>query len=255
MHLTFNPRAHALVYQVQRNLETFDRVGDEALLRTVGPNGRLEGPERSLRRAHAAGELEVLGRWTLATASAQAARLADRGSRTPIAVNLSAGQLYRGLPGELAALLEGRGLDTGALVLELTEDQPLDQPGLDVLTELSERGFQLAVDDLGRDFANLDRLVLPVRWSQLKLDRGLVRRACDDAARASSAARAVVRHVAALGRELGCVVIAEGLESEHDIARVLSLGVTVGQGYGLGLPVPGPVVEEDVLLDGLTLSD
>jgi EAL domain-containing protein (putative c-di-GMP-specific phosphodiesterase class I) len=245
---TFDAHAHTLFYQPQLDLLSRTRVGDEALLRALGPDRRLHGPQRTLSRAHAAGELEAVARWTLDVATAQAAALAAAGWRTPIAVNLSPGQLFPELPDMLHALLDARSLPRSALVIELTEDQPLDDAAAHVLVALSEAGQPLALDDLGHAFANLDRVVLPVRWSQLKLDRALVRRACDGHA----AAGAVVRAVAGLGRELGALVIAEGLESPRDVAMTLTLGVTVGQGYGLGAPVPGAVLAEDALLDGPT---
>ncbi len=132
------------------------------------------------------------------------------------------------------------------LVLEVTEHSPVaDYAALRAAVAELNHGARLAVDDAGAGFASL-RHIIELHPDFVKLDIGLVRGLDADTARQSIIAGMV--HFAAT---TGCVLIAEGVETEEERTALLHLGVTLGQGYLFGRPqpeVPVPSGAEPVLV-------
>jgi len=132
------------------------------------------------------------------------------------------------------------------LVVELTEHQPVeDYVELDVaLTRLREHGVRVAVDDVGSGFASF-RHVTRVNPEILKLDRSLVSGIDEDPVRQSLAAAIV-----GFAREVGAIVVSEGIESQDELSCLVDLSVGCGQGFFLARPelgrvearVPEPVI-------------
>ena len=120
------------------------------------------------------------------------------------------------------------------LVLELTEHDPVaDYPALlEVLEPLRALGMRLAVDDAGAGFASL-RHISALKPDLVKLDISFVRDLGGD-----PVYQAAARSIADLSRAIGATTIAEGIETEAERAAVAELGVTLGQGYLLGRPLP-----------------
>ena len=128
-------------------------------------------------------------------------------------------------------------VDAGAgprLVLELTEhEQVADYDVLiAALADARAGGVRLAVDDTGSGFASLQH-VTRLRPDILKLDMAFVRGVHRDPAR-----RAVARDLLAVARDLGAVLVAEGVEEAAELGEQLRLGALVGQGFHLGRPGP-----------------
>lgn len=118
------------------------------------------------------------------------------------------------------------------LVLEMTEHQAVDQYD-DVrnsMQAMRARGIRIAIDDVGAGYASLHH-VLQLEPDIIKIDRKLVDGAADDRAR-----RSVIRGFVALARDLGAMVIGEGVERQTDLEVLEDLGVDAGQGYLLGRP-------------------
>jgi EAL domain-containing protein (putative c-di-GMP-specific phosphodiesterase class I) len=123
------------------------------------------------------------------------------------------------------------------LVVEITEHQPVDDyaalsASLDRLREL---GIRVAVDDVGSGFASF-RHVTRVNPDILKLDRTLVCGIDDDPVRQSLAAAIV-----AFARDVGAVVVSEGIENESELCCLKGLAVGCGQGFYLARPNLGAV--------------
>jgi PAS domain S-box-containing protein len=117
------------------------------------------------------------------------------------------------------------------LVVEVTEHQAVeDYPAFRAAVASLRRGTRLAVDDAGTGFASL-RHILELRPAFVKLDRWLVSGLEDDEAR--QAMIVGLRHFA---RHTGCLLIAEGIETDRELAAVRSLDIRLGQGYALGRP-------------------
>jgi PAS domain S-box-containing protein len=125
------------------------------------------------------------------------------------------------------------GLRARPLVLEITEHEPIEAYG--PLREAVLRlgpDIRLAVDDAGAGVANFHHLV-ELRPDFVKIDAGLVRGVDLDVGR-----QAVVAGILHFAAAAGCQVIAEGIETDAELAAVTELGVTLGQGYLLGRPAP-----------------
>ncbi|MDQ3947449.1 MAG: EAL domain-containing protein, partial [Actinomycetota bacterium] len=162
-----------------------------------------------------------------------------------LSVNLSVRQLEDpGILGEIEEALSRSGLDPDRLVLEITESMLMGEPetAAERLRALKRLGIRLAIDDFGTGYSSLSYLRLfPV--DVLKIDKafvGVVAGGPEDAA----VAHAIVRLANTL--ELGTV--AEGIETEEQLAELLRLGCELGQGYLFAPPLPGGEMAE--VLDG-----
>jgi EAL domain-containing protein (putative c-di-GMP-specific phosphodiesterase class I) len=135
---------------------------------------------------------------------------------------------------ELARALEHMPLNR--IVLEMTEQEPIDNHQRLAAAIQSQRaaGLRLAIDDVGAGFANLMPIVR-LSPDLLKLDRTLTTELAN-----SRGVRALVVALTGLAIELGSTTLAEGIETEQQRALLTSLGVSLGQGYLLGRPVPLP---------------
>lgn len=136
------------------------------------------------------------------------------------------------------------GVDLSRVLLEVTEHARVDDYDalLGVLDPLREAGLRLAVDDAGAGYAGLQH-ILRLRPNLIKLDMSLTRDIDTDDARRSLAA-ALITFVGRTNANL----IAEGIETEEERATLISLGITRGQGYLLGRPLPLKSVLEAVQL-------
>ena len=133
---------------------------------------------------------------------------------------------------ELMATASGR-----SVVLELTEHAPVEDYRRlkNALAPLRERGFRLAVDDVGAGYSSF-RHLLNLRPDVLKIDISLCRAIEGDRAR-----QVVAAALASLGRELGAAVVAEGIETRAELDVVRNLGVDCVQGFLLGRPAAPPL--------------
>ena len=120
------------------------------------------------------------------------------------------------------------------LMLELTEHSSVNDYAqiVNVLEPLRQRGLQLAVDDAGAGFASF-RHILELKPNVIKLDTSLIRQIDIDTGHRALAA-ALVR----FAQETGSQVVAEGVETEAELAILRELGVDKAQGYLLGRPAP-----------------
>ncbi|HEY8584765.1 MAG TPA: EAL domain-containing protein [Capillimicrobium sp.] len=212
-------------------------IGVEALARWTHPDRGEIPPSTFIALAEDAGLVRALGRRVLARACMEIAQLrADLGAagRVRLSVNVSARQVASGLlDHDVVAALTASGLPAHALALELTESALMDDsgPNLDSLATLRERGVRLLIDDFGTGYSSLTRLRrLPV--DGLKVDRSFV-------AGLGTAAvdTAIVEAILTMAQALGLPVVAEGVESDEQAARLRTLGCPAAQGYLLGRPM------------------
>jgi len=228
--------AFTLHWQPQRRLRDRSLVGFEALLRWPHPTRGLIPPDAFIPLAEATGLIVPLGRWVMLAAAAEAARWpsgAHGGLKA--AVNLSAVQVAgEGLPDVVAEALGTAGLAAGQLELEVTESvlmQDADHAAR-VLDALQAQGVAIALDDFGTGWSSLAYL-RRFRFDQIKMDRSFL-----SDLEADLRTEAVVAAVLELGRGLGMGVIAEGIETEAQAARLTAMGCENGQGWLLGRPMP-----------------
>jgi EAL domain-containing protein (putative c-di-GMP-specific phosphodiesterase class I) len=209
------------VFQPIVELASGRTVGYEALTRFS--DGRR--PDHWFADAAMAGigvQLEIA---TMAAAQDAAAFLpAD----AYLSLNVSPALATAFLP--LVATLETSTRDT---VLEITEQVPVESyANLRIVLDHLRGQVRIAVDDAGAGYAGL-RHILEIRPQIVKLDIALVRGVDADPAR-----RALISSMVAFATETNCALVAEGVETEAELATLRGLGVTHGQGYLFGRPAP-----------------
>ncbi len=230
-----------LHYQPELDLTSGRIVGFEALVRWQRPDGRLIPPGEFIPLAEETGIIVDIGRWVIAEACRQAKRWGVH--RTPeqepvrIWVNLSARQLSDpDLVAHVERTVREVGISTDEICMEITESALMDDAhsATEQLDELRRIGISLGIDDFGTgwsQFAYLQRLPLDV----LKIDRSFVAGLATDRAAAT-----IVAAIIDLAHALGLTVIAEGVESEAQLAVLRELECDQALGYLFSEPLePG----------------
>ena len=218
-----------LHYQPTINLETGAISGAEALMRWRHPLRGLVPPDQFIPAAEASQLIIPMGRWALREACRQAKAWQDLGlPAIPIAVNVSALQFRTaGFFEDIQQFLRETPLAAQYLELELTESALMvDSSSTTPLLELlKQRGVVLKVDDFGTGPSSLSYLQrCPV--DVLKIDQSFVREIIPTVDGAP-----LVRAVIAMGKSLGCRVIAEGVETRHQLKFLRAELCDEGQGY------------------------
>ena len=228
------------LYQPIVSLKEGRLVGVEALVRWDQPGrGRLL-PAEFVPFAEETGLIVPLGAWVLAESCRQAARWRANGPRTlppTVHVNLSPRQFAEPhLIDLVAGALADTGTDPDRLCLEVTERALSANPAsaATTLKRLSALGVRVSVDDFGTGSSSLASLqYLPL--SSLKIDRSFVARLDLD-----PSDDAMVAAVIGLGHTLGLTVIAEGVETPAQLAKLDRLGCDYAQGHLFARPGPPP---------------
>ncbi|MHB8295450.1 MAG: putative bifunctional diguanylate cyclase/phosphodiesterase [Acidimicrobiales bacterium] len=226
-----------LFYQPLVDLGSGRARGFEALIRWQHPTRGLLAPVEFLGVAEESGLIVPIGTWVLGEACREAVRMADR-REGPVEMSVNVSPRQLGEPGFVDLVtdtLSSSGLDPALLVLEVTEEVFLADPGAEqVLESLRAVGVGLALDDFGTGYSSMSYL-RRFRFSTVKIDRCFV----EDLEREGGSA--LLAGMARLAHDLGLSVVAEGIESKRQLSAVRELGCDVGQGYLLGRPAPvGP---------------
>jgi EAL domain-containing protein (putative c-di-GMP-specific phosphodiesterase class I) len=223
-------------------------VAVEALVRWRHPVRGLLLPAAFITAAEETGLIRAIGGLVLAQACTQgAAWQREHRSALPLAVsvNLSVNQLHHAeLVDEVAGALDRSGLDPGSLILEITETALVQELERGVLARLKQLGVQIAVDDFGTGYSSLNYLRgFPI--DILKIDKSFV----DDIA--DSEQPALARAIIDLGQSLHLRVIAEGMEQEAQVARLVELGCRWGQGYFFSRPQGARELDALLMINGV----
>jgi diguanylate cyclase (GGDEF)-like protein len=225
LHLDFQPVV---------NLNTGAITELEALARWKHPTRGLISPAIFVPLAEEAGLMGLLGRWAIDTACRQASAWQDSlDAPLIVAVNLSPRQFqHPGLVDDLMNALRATRLSPHLVALEITESAMLGdmEEAVATLRELKALGMTLTIDDFGTGYSSLASLQrLP--FDQLKIDRQFVSGLDTDAGNT-----AIVSAIVGLAHTLGLAVVAEGIETAAQAARVRDLGCEHAQGFFFGPP-------------------
>jgi diguanylate cyclase (GGDEF)-like protein len=219
----------AVHYQPKINLRTGEITGAEALLRWTHPIRGLVSPAQFIPIAEACGLILPIGNWVLREACQQARAWVDAGlPLVTMAVNISAIQLRdeNFLEG-IFAILQDTGLDPRFLELELTESVLMKhaESTASILRTLRAKGVQIAVDDFGTGYSSLSYLK-KFPMDALKIDQSFVRQITtvpDETI--------IVAAVIGMGRSLKLRVVAEGVETQEQLAFLQAHQCDEAQGY------------------------
>ncbi|MEW6325254.1 MAG: EAL domain-containing protein [Nitrospirota bacterium] len=224
--LHFQPKLHLLSGRI---------VGAEALVRWQHPSLGLIPPGEFISPAEQTGLIRPLTLFVLQEAARHCQRWRQAGHRITVAVNLSVRNLQDPqLPACVEGILKDAGVAPDWLELEITESGIMAnvQMAIDVTAGLSRLGVGLAIDDFGIGHSSLGILKkLPVRC--LKIDRSFVKEMLTSEDDAS-----IVRSTIDLAHSLGLTVVAEGVETQEVLRKLVATGCDEAQGYYICRPMP-----------------
>ncbi|MDQ2081340.1 EAL domain-containing protein [Xanthobacteraceae bacterium Astr-EGSB] len=236
-----------LLYQPQINAATEVVTGCEALLRWRHPVRGLVSPADFIPLAEEIGLIVPIGDWVLRTACAEAASWPVPIS---IAVNLSPAQFKsRTLIDSVVAAVIQSSLEPSRLELEITESVLLhdNEATLALLHELRNYGIRISMDDFGTGYSSLSYL-RSFPFDKIKIDRSFIN---DLSGQGGSSA--IIKAVAGLGRGLGIMTTAEGVETREQLELIRAEGCTEVQGYLFSPPVPAARLM-DIVTGGFTAT-
>ena len=228
-----------LGYQPKVDLHTGKMVGAEALVRWNDPQNGVVMPDDFIALAEESGLIVPLGEWVLKQACATIHAIHAAGYPTfTLSVNLSVRQLRRAeFIGSVARLLAEFGLADGAIELEVTESQLMDNPmqAAHTLEQLKALGVQLSIDDFGTGYSSLSRLQkFPVDY--IKIDRSFL----SELHRSGDSA--IASAIIALGHKLNIKVIAEGVETREQLQFLREHNCDLIQGFLFSPAVSHPAL-------------
>lgn len=210
--------------------------GFEALVRWHHPEKGLIPPDRFIPIAEETGLIIPLGNWIIAEACRSLARLqADAGTELTMNINISIKQFFQeGFAQLMKQAVSDSGLSPCAIKLEFTESLLLSntESAVKKLNDLKAGGFSLVIDDFGTGYSSLSYLQqFPI--DQIKIDRSFVA-----SMEHRPESEAIVTSILSLSKGLGLTTVAEGVETQDQVARLEALGCRYGQGYYFSKPLP-----------------
>jgi diguanylate cyclase (GGDEF)-like protein len=223
-----------LFYQPKADLVTGKICGFEALLRWQHPDKGMVLPGEFIPVLEETGLIVQAGEWVLRTACEQIKAWQDAGLKVPpVSVNLSARQFeQKNLKGAVGQILSETKVDPSLIEFEITESLLMNDPegAARTLHDLKESGVKLSMDDFGTGYSSLGYLKrFPI--DTLKIDRTFVRDISTDADDAT-----LTRAIINLAQNLRLNVVAEGVETEAQLAFLCLNGCDEMQGYLFARP-------------------
>ncbi len=227
----------SLHFQPQVEIGTRKLTGAEALIRWNHPERGLVSPEYFIPVAESTGLIVPIGAWVIRSVCDHLRdwTLAGRPSLR-LTVNVSVRQLERGNLTDIfrRALLDS-GVDGRQLEVEITESLLMKRTLTSMdLGELAEMGIQTSIDDFGTGYSSLSYLTR-LHVHKLKIDRSFITSLPTD-----PNIRAITTAIITMARALRLRTIAEGVETEEQLAILESLGCHEVQGYYFSPPLPAP---------------
>ncbi|USG62911.1 EAL domain-containing protein [Sneathiella marina] len=225
----------SLDYQPQVELASGKMIGVEALLRWERENGKFVSPDEFIPIAETSGLIAPISEWVLREACRQRKTWLDMGKTDfKVAVNLSLSVFQDDDFVDLVRnILAETECPANLLELEITESVIMEDPeqALQNFLKIGALGVGFSIDDFGTGYSSLSYLRrLPV--SVLKIDKAFI-----DGMTVNVDDAAITRTVISLGRNLGLKVLAEGVETEEQVAFLKNAGCHQAQGFFFSRPV------------------
>jgi EAL domain-containing protein (putative c-di-GMP-specific phosphodiesterase class I) len=224
-----------LHYQPVLDLASGRMRGVEALIRWIEPDGTMIPPGDFIPVAEELGLIEAIGDWVVRELVYQSQAWRELDIDLSVSFNLSPRQFWQPdlANGILERIREG-GIDPAKIVVEITESSAMTDPdrAQAILEDLHAGGLRIAIDDFGTGYSSLARIRdMPV--DVLKIDRSFVSGVDVDPQNQS-----IVSAFIELARGLGVTTLAEGIETEGELAFVRERGCVMGQGFYFSKAVP-----------------
>lgn len=224
-------------FQPKLDVRTGVIKGVEALARWILPDGRMIPPDRFISVAENNGLIHALTLSMTEQACAQAAHWNKRGLRLSMAINLSPHLLESDqFVDDVCKLIDRHAVRADQIVWEITESSVVANLGaaLGVLARLRLKGFGLSLDDYGTGFSSMQQLAR-MPFTELKVDRSFVHGAAE-----RDHLRVILQSALDMASRLNLVTVAEGVERLEDWRLLQEYGCSLGQGYLVARPMPGP---------------
>ena len=208
----------------------------EALLRWKHPESGGVPPSEFIPVAEENGLIVPIGEWVLQTACREAAKWP---AHIKVAVNVSAVQVKSpGILRSVSEAIEAAGIEGSRLIVEVTESVMITdaEQAISTLHSIRDMGCAIAMDDFGTGYSSLSYL-RRFPFDKIKIDQSFI---SDLGQREDSAA--IVRAATGLAKALGMEAVAEGVETEEQLAHVAIEGCSEAQGYLISRPMPAPEV-------------
>jgi diguanylate cyclase (GGDEF)-like protein len=208
----------------------------EVLLRMIGSQGEIVGPDNFMSAAHRYQLMPAIDRWVIAHTIEMLQPHADvlQASQIKFNINFSGQSLQDADFGEyVAKLIERSGLKPASLCFELTESAAIGNLSRaePLMRRLRDLGCRIALDDFGTGLSSLAYLrTLPI--DMIKIDGSFVRDVLKD-----PRAESMVQAIAQLARSMSLTTVAEYIETDEILTRITALNVDFGQGFAIGRPV------------------
>lgn len=230
--------------QYQPIVRLIDRatVGYEALLRWQHPKLGNVSPADFIPVAERSGLINELGYFAMHTAASDIARIAARTGDDElfVSVNVSSRELLRhDIINDISSILERTNIAPSMLHIEITESLVMENPenSGEILRRISAMGVGLSMDDFGTGYSSLSYL-MRFPFDTIKIDRSFVQ------AREKRERHVILRSMVTMAQGLNRALIAEGVETETDIAELLQMGCEFGQGFLFGEPMSAADTEQ-----------
>jgi diguanylate cyclase (GGDEF)-like protein len=228
----------------------------EVLLRWRRPgheeNEGLVLPDDFIPTLEENGMIVPVGEWVIRRACEQSMAWQRAGlAPVPLAINLSARQfMHRALVASIKNIIDETGIDPALVEFEITETALMQhgEQTLEILDQINRMGMRLSIDDFGTGYSSLAYLKrFPVR--KIKIDRAFIREL-----EASSEDRAIVAAVMALANSLQLQVVAEGVETEAQLALLRDYGCQYVQGWLFARALDAEAAQDLLAEDQATLA-
>ena len=220
----------SLVYQPISYVSNRQIYGYEALIRWYHPTRGLVSPEIFISVAEKMGIIDKIGIWVIENACSDYAKWKGK---FKLSVNVSPLQLLNcALPNILSDAMKKYHIDPSCIDLEITESSfsELDVTSLSVLTSLRNQGVNISLDDFGTGYSSLSRLSA-FKFNTIKIDRSFIENITSNVDGLK-----LFKAIINLGKSLDTLIVAEGVETEEQMAYLHYLGCDLVQGYLLGKP-------------------
>ncbi|MFI3236725.1 MAG: EAL domain-containing protein [Lachnospiraceae bacterium] len=228
-------REFQVYLQPQIDLKTMKMISAESLVRWKLPDGTLVFPDEFIPLFERTGLISKVDFYMLEKVCSYIRDTIVLHEAFSVAVNFSRVTLYHEeFQEQFLRIVDRYKIPYSSIELEITESalNNLDTPIIQILTELREKGFRLAMDDFGAGYSSLSFLSkLPVHV--LKLDRQFLWGIDDD-----ENMKEIIKSTVVMAQKIGLEVICEGVEKESHLEFLHEIGCDYAQGYYFSKPVP-----------------